>query len=71
MEEKAMAMLNIKNYHRVQMIQNILNNIGSYVSDVLDEIEASRDDEQLFPNNYIDEMIANVNKDMEVLKTYL
>ena len=65
------AMLNIQNYHRVKMIKDILHNASSYADNILDEIELSRDDDELYPDSNISRMIENISRDLKVLNTYL
>ena len=62
--------LNAQNFHKAQMIKDIILNMGTHVSNIFDEIENVYTSGSQIDKDDIIQMVTDLQKDLEALKIY-
>lgn len=62
--------INARNYHRAQMLKQIINGMDTHISNIFDEIENIYTSGGQIPNSDIEEMIRDIRRDFDVMELY-
>ena len=64
-------MTNARNYHKIQMIKDILHGMSVHASNVFEDIENIYSSGDIIPEGNIEELIKDVRRDISALELYM
>ena len=64
-------MTNARNYHKVQMIKDILYGMSVHASNVFEDIENIYSSGDIIPEGNIEEFIKDVRRDINAMELYM
>ena len=72
MEEREFdTITNIENYHKAKVLNTVIRSIYDFVDDIFDEIENIYECGEEIPQKYIDQLVKEIHRGLDTLKTYL